>query len=406
MDLERTIAPYIKKISKEFPVLMLSGMRQIGKSYLLERIKEKERQYLSLDDLTVRQFAINDPKGFIERLSPPVIIDEVQYAPDLFIYIKIYVDSHPKKNGLFWLSGSQKFQLIKGIRESLAGRVAIIDMLGLSYKEIIKQPFNSKSFLPSGDLKTGKQVKKLNTQQLYSYIWRGSFPKIITEKTDIPAFYRAYLRTYIERDVRDDIGLTDELKYLDFIRAVASRTGNLLNYQNISSDVGIDQRTVKKWMETLVRSGLVYILQSYHPNINRRIVSTPKIYFMDTGLAAYLTKWDNPAVLAEGALAGSILETYVLAEILKSYWHSGKEENIYFYRDRNGKEIDFVIERNGILYPIEVKRTASPNTGDFKNFSALENIPSKKIGTGAILCLYPDIIPIGRNVVSVPVWEI
>jgi len=406
MILERTISNYIKKVSKEFPVFLLSGMRQIGKSFILERIKEKNRRYVSLDDLMVRQFAVKDPKGFIEQYPPPVIIDEVQYAPELFTYIKIYVDSHPKKNGLFWLSGSQKFRLMKGIRESLAGRVAIIDMLGLSYKETVKQPFDSKPFLPSRNMMIGKQVKEFTAMQIYSHIWKGSFPKLITEKTDRDAFYRGYLRTYIERDVRDDIGLTDEIKFLDFLRAVASRTGCLLNYQNISSDVGIDHRTARKWMETLVRAGLVYILQSYHPNISRRIVKAPKIFFLDTGLAAYLTKWDSPVVLMEGALAGSILETFVFAEILKSYWHSGKEESIYFFRDRNGREIDFLIEKNGTLYPIEVKKTASPNTCDFKNFSTLKDLPSIKVGTGAVVCLYPAVVPIGKDVLSIPLWEI
>ena len=406
MDLKRTITPWIQKTSGGFPVLLLSGMRQIGKSYILDKIKEKDRGYISLDDLIVRQFAVNDPKGFIEQYPPPVIIDEVQYAPELFTYIKMYVDSHSKNNGLFWLSGSQKFQLMKGIRESLAGRVAIIDMLGLSYKEITGQPFDSKPFLPSRELVKEKPGAKATAKDVYARIWQGSFPKMITEKTDRDTFYRGYLRTYIERDVRDDIGLTDELKFLDFIRAAAARTGNLLNYQNIASDVGIDNRTAKKWMETLARAGIIFILQSFHPNINRRIVSTPKIFFMDTGLVAYLLKWDNPIVLMEGALAGSILETYVFAEILKSYWHNGKEESIYFYRDRNGKEIDFVIEKNGTLYPIEVKRTASPHTDDFKNFSALHTIPSKKTGTGAVICLYPTVIPIGKDVLSVPVWEI
>ena len=406
MDIERTITPYLKKISREFPVFLLSGMRQIGKSYILEKIREKSRKYVSLDDLAVRQFAIRDPKGFIEQNPPPVIIDEVQYAPELFTYIKIYVDSHPKRNGLFWLSGSQKFHLMKGIRESLAGRVAIIDMLGLSYKEINKQPFYSKPFLPSMDLLTEKQTNKLSVKQVYTHIWKGSFPKPITEKTDRDAFYRGYLRTYIERDIRDDLGLTNEIKFLDFIRAVASRTGNLLNYQNIASDIGIDNRTVKKWTETLVRTGLVYILQSYSTNINRRLVLTPKIYFLDTGLAAYLTKWDNPSVLMNGALSGSILETYVFAEILKSYWHNGKEESIYFYRDRSGKEIDFVIEKNGTLYPIEVKRTSTPNTDDFKNFSTIRDMPSRKPGTGAIICLYPSVMPIAKDVLSVPVWSV
>ncbi|MDR1196356.1 MAG: ATP-binding protein [Endomicrobium sp.] len=407
MYLERTIETYIKKISSGFPVFLLTGMRQTGKSYILNKIKEHGRKYVSLDDLQIRKFAVEDPKGFIDVYQPPVIIDEIQYAPELFTYIKIYVDTHPKQKGLFWLTGSQRFHLMKGIRESLAGRVAIIDMLGLSYREIANRP-DYKPFVPDFNLAGSKnKFAGLNAIDVFTNIWKGSYPGFITDSSvDRDAFYRSYLRTYIERDISDDIGIKNELQYYDFIRAAASRTGGLLNYSNLSADVDINVRTAKKWMEALVRSGLVYILEPYTPNINRRIANTPKIYFMDTGLAAYLTKWDSPETLMNGAFNGAVLETYVFCEIMKSYWHNGNEESIYFYRENERKEIDFIIERNNTLYPIEVKKTASPDVSDFKNFSLLENFKSKQTGTGAVICMYPEAMPIGKNVLSVPVWEI
>jgi predicted AAA+ superfamily ATPase len=413
MDLERTIGPFIKKISQGFPVLLVCGQRQIGKSWILNHIKNKNRKYVSLDDLQIRRFAREDPKLFIETYPPPVIIDEIQYAPDLFTYIKIYVDEHQKKKGLFWLSGSQQFRMMKGIKESLAGRVAIIDMLGLAWKEITKKPHDGNPFLPSMDMvKQNTQDKPLKAKPLtaadvYKNIWNGSFPELLTSKRiNRDTFYKSYIRTYIERDVMDDIGIINEMKYYDFIRAAAARTGNLLNYTNLANDVEINVRTAKKWLETLVRSGIVYILEPYSANINRRIVNTPKLYFLDTGLAAYLTKWDTPQSLMNGAMGGALLETYVFSEILKSYWHNGKEESIYFYRDSNGREIDFIIEKNMTLYPIEVKKTASPGVGDFRHFSVFSGLKEKKAGTGTVICLSSEIFPIGNNVISCPVWKI
>jgi predicted AAA+ superfamily ATPase len=252
-----------------------------------------------------------------------------------------------------------------------------------------------------------QHIKPLKAVDVYKNIWRGSFPELLTNpKISRDTFYRSYLRTNIERDVMDDIGITDELKYYDFIRAVAARTGCLLNYTNRANDVEINVRTVKKWLETLVRSSLVYILEPYSANINRRIVNTPKLYFLDTGLASYITRWDTPESLMNGAMGGAMLETYIFGEILKSYRHNGKEESIYFYRDSNGKEIDFIMERNMTLYPVEIKKTASPDAHDYKNFSVFDGVKNKKTGTGAVVCLYPEIMPIGKNVISIPVWEI
>jgi predicted AAA+ superfamily ATPase len=404
--LERTIQDYIHRTSRGFPALLLTGPRQIGKTCLLQEIREPKRKYVSLDDTQARRLAQTDPRLFIETYAPPVIIDEVQYAPELFPYIKLYADSR-RKDGLFWLTGSQKYSLMKGIQESLAGRIAIIDMLGFSYKEITKRPHESQPFYPSMDLvKQNQHIKKIDIHGLFNIIWQGSFPRLVANKrTDRETFYREYLQTYIERDVKNDIGISSELQFYDFIRAVAARTGNLLNYAALARDVEINVKTARIWLEALQRSGLVKLVEPYSATINTRIVKTPKLYFLDTGLCAYLTKWDSPASLLNGAMNGAILETWVFTEILKSFWHNGKEENIYFYRDNNQKEIDFILEKNMTLYPVEVKKTASPGEADCKNFSLLDK-KGKKRGAGAVICLYPSFLPITKDVISVPAWEI
>jgi predicted AAA+ superfamily ATPase len=404
--LDRTMGPFIESVSRAFPVLMLTGMRQVGKSTLLEMLRTRERKYVSLDDLRDRELARNDPALFIQRYEPPVVIDEIQYAPELFPYIKIYADTHAE-NGLFWLTGPQQFQLMKGIRESLAGRVAILDLLGFSCREMEGRAFSGGPFLPSMDLiKNVEERQSPQLLELYRRIWLGSFPRLIVhggENREI--FYKSYLQTYIERDIRNDLGVGSETEFYNFIRAVAVRSGNLLNYAALARDVNIDARTAKTWMSALERSGVVKLLEPYYNNITKRMIKTPKVYFMDTGLAAYLANMDTPAALEASYLTGSMLETYAFAEIMKSYRHNGREPDIFFFRDADQKEIDFVIEQNGTLYPIDVKKTATPSRADAKNFEALRRL-KKPLGVGAVVCLRQTVAPLAENLVAVPVWEI
>ena len=408
MKIERTIQPVLEKASSGFPVLLLTGMRQIGKSWIMERLADKNRRYVTLDNIKARTLAKTDPERFIEENPPPVIIDEVQYAPELFTYIKIHVDK-TKKNGLFWLTGSQKFNLMKGIQESLAGRVAILNMLGFSYREIKKKPEDSIPFLPSLDLaKKEPEAKPLTSPQVFEKIWQGSFPRIVTNRNAREMrklFFDSYVQTYIERDVKDFYNIENELNFYNFLVAVAARTGQLLNYSGLARDVHIDLRTAKLWLEILARSGVIHLLYPYSSNIAKRTIKAPKVYFLDTGLASHLCSWETADALRNGAQSGAMLETYAFAEILKSYWHNGDNPNIYFYRDTDQKEIDFVIERNRKLHPIEVKKTSNPNTDDFKAFRNL-SVFKKPIGTGAVICLYNRTISLDKNVVSVPVWEI
>ena len=386
-------------------MLLLNGQRQVGKTTLLKNMaKSTKRNYVSLDDTEAKRLAQNDPGLFFQYYPPPVIIDEIQYAPQLFPYIKIYVDEHREHKGAFWLTGSQKYTLMQGVQESLAGRIAILDLLGLSYREKIKKPFSGIPFLPSMD-KAG-DGKKLTINDVYVHIWEGALPEpVVDRKVERERYYSSYIKSYIERDVKDFYRMERPIQFFDFISAVASLTGQLLNYSNLARDVGIDVKTAQSWMGILEKSGLVYLLHPYSPNITNRIIKTPKIYFLDTGLCAYLTKWLTPDSLMMGAMAGAILETYAVAEILKSYFHNGREPKIYFYRDKNQNEIDVLLEENGTLYPIEIKKTASPGLNDYKAFKELAKL-KKKTGLGAVLCLKRERIPLSREVVSIPVWEI
>jgi predicted AAA+ superfamily ATPase len=275
-------------------------------------------------------------------------------------------------------------------------------MMGFSYREKIKKPFSGKPFMPSMD-KSG-DGKKLTPLELYTHIWQGSLPEAVLAKDiDRERFFSSYVQSYIERDVKDFYNVAKPTQFFEFLSVVAAQTGQLLNYSSIAREVGIDVKTAQTWLGILERSGLVYLLRPYYPNITKRIIKTPKIYFLDTGLCTYLTKWPTPESLMAGAMAGAILETYAVGEILKSYYHNGREPWFYFYRDADQKEIDIVIEESGTLYPIEIKKTANPGIGDYKSFKELGKL-NKKVGLGAILCLNPDRIPLSREIVSIPVW--
>ena len=404
-DLERTLAPIIENTAKGFRVLLLNGQRQVGKTTLFKNMaKRSKRRYISLDDMTARKLARQDPELFLQQNPPPVIIDEIQYAPELFPYIKIYADEHREHKGAFWLTGSQKYKLMQGVQESLAGRIAILDLMGLSYREKTKKPFDGRPFLPSMD-KSGNS-KKLTIQEVYQHIWEGSLPEPFADKkVERERYFSSYVQSYIERDVRDFYNVEKPIQFFDFLSVVASQTGQLLNYSSIGRDVSIDMKTAQTWMGILERSGLVYLMHPYSPNITKRIIKTPKIYFLDTGLCAYLLKWFSSESLMMGAMAGSMLETYAVGEILKSYFHNGREPAIYLYRDRNQNEIDMVLEENGTLYPVEIKKTTNPGSDDYRNFKELAKL-KKKIGLGAVLCLKSERIALSREVVSIPLWEI
>lgn len=390
--------------SRTFPVLLLTGPRQVGKTTLLNDIAEPERSYVSLDDLDARTLAESDPALFLQRYRPPVIIDEVQYAPKLFSQIKIAVDQG-RKNGQFWLTGSQKFHLMRQVTESLAGRVAILELNGFSQAEINRQADRVQPFLPvEGWLCQARlRAREMELDTLYSNIWRGSYPRVIAEpdiSTDL--FYSSYVQTYVQRDIKEIINISSEKSFYQFIRVIAARSSQLLNYADIARDVGIDLKTAKAWLSALEASGLVYLLQPYHSNLTNRLIKTPKLYFLDTGLCAYLTKWSSPQALEAGAFSGAILETWVMAELLKSYWYNGKTPYFYFYRDKDQKEIDLIIEQDNTLYPIEIKKTAMPSLNAANNFGLLKKY-QPSTGRGAVLCLRQNDIPLSAGIDAIPI---
>ena len=403
---KRTLTKNIKQISNSFPVLLLTGARQVGKSTLLELCADEGRNYVTLDNLENRSLAKTDPAGFLEKYKTPITIDEIQYAPELFSYIKIAVDK-TKNAGNFWLTGSQKFLLMKGIRESLAGRVAIIDLLGFSQAENSGRANAVQPFLPTKEWLNNTRNNIQTTKplmSLYKDIWRGSYPKVTNEDRD--SFYDSYVQTYIQRDIKDILNITDDLSFYRFLCVIAARTGQMLNYADIARDADIDHKTLKSWISVLETSGIIYILQPYFSNITKRLVKSPKIYFLDTGLCSYLTRWTTPESLEAGAMSGAILETYIFSEILKTYLHNGKKPHLYYYRDSDQKEVDLLIDQDNTLYPIEFKKTSTPSLTASKHFSTLGKLAEKegkKLGHGAVICLVDKDVPLSQEVDAIPV---
>lgn len=401
---QRTLEKTIKEVSKNFPVILLTGPRQVGKTTLFKLCAKNNTNYVTLDNMEARNLAQNDPALFVKTYKTPLIIDEVQYAPQLLSYIKIDVDNN-QKNGQYWLTGSQKFHLMKGITESLAGRVAIIDLLGLSQTEISNK--KSIPFLPNEkwiNFANKNNNKSPKIEQIYKQIWLGSFPKVnLSRKSSIrDIFYSSYIQTYIQRDVKDILQISDERNFYNFLVAIAARTGQLLNYSDLSRDIGVDNKTIKSWISILQTSGLIYLLNPYYNNISKRLIKTPKIYFLDTGLCCYLTKWSDSQTLQHGAMSGSILETYIFGEILKSYWHNATTPNFYYYRDDDQKEIDLIIETAENLHPIEFKKSATPSMSNIRNFNVLNKF-SKQIGHGSLVCFVDSITPLNKNISAIPV---
>lgn len=399
--IQRTLTQVIKQTSANFKVLMLTGPRQVGKTTLLQEVQKKSRSYVTLDDLGMRVAAQKDPAGFLDRLNLPVLIDEVQYAPDLFPYIKMAVDKQ-KKPGMFWLTGSQQFEMMRNVTESLAGRVAILNLQGISLAEEQGRA-NDSPFLPTPEmLKSRKHKQSMRIADAYHIIWRGSYPDVVTQDgKNWERFYSSYISTYVQTDVREYLDIQDTASFHKFMQIAAARTGQLVNYADMARDTGISQPTIKRWLNVLHASGIITLLQPYFNNHTKRLVKSPKLYFMDTGLACYLTGWLNASVLERGAMSGAMLETWVVSEIIKSYLHHGRTPRIYFYRDKDQREVDLLIEENGKLYPIEIKKTASVHNIKFKGFESLNKL-GMPVEHAGLMCFTTTLTPLGKGVDAIP----
>lgn len=395
--INRHISKYVLNASKTFPVLILTGARQIGKSTLLEHLIDSDRRVVSLDNPILRQNAKEDPERFLQTYSPPVLIDEVQYAPELFPYIKIIVDKE-KKNGQFWLTGSQNFTMMKNVTESLAGRAAIIRMNNLSRSEIQNEQIFPIDFDIKKLIERNKSKKDINTIEIFDNIFRGFYPKLWIEKDiDIKLFYNSYIDTYITRDLRTLKNIESETSFINFLKIVACRTATNVNYETLANEANITAPTAKAWLSLLISSGLVLLIEPYLSNILKRIVKSPRMYMTDTGLVCNLMGWENPAVIENSYMSGAIFETYIVNEIYKNIVNRGEKPNLYFYRNNSKEEIYLIIEKNGIIHPIEIKKSANPKN-PLKNFKAIEG----NIGTGYVYCLCNDIVPISKKDYLVP----
>ena len=405
--IHRTLEQKIMDISRDYSCLLLTGPRQVGKTTMLEHLMEGSgRQKVTLDDVENRRLAQSDPALFLEMHPAPVLIDEVQYAPQLFSYIKINVDNGAAP-GSYWLTGSQAFQLMELAQESLAGRTAIVHMSALSQSELYGDGTTEPLSLKLENLNRRKEhLSSCNSMEMFERIWNGGMPGHRSGRfTDRDVFYSSYIQTYINRDVSDMIPGVDKLLFADFIRAAACRVGQMLNTHDIAQDVGVSDDTAKRWLQVLEKSEVVFYLRPYSNNLLKRTVKTPKMYFFDTGLAAYLTKYSSPDSLMNGAINGAILENYTVAEIRKTWLNSAKECLLHYYRDKDTNEIDMVIEADGELHPLEIKKSTNPGTELASAFKVLDK-GSVPRGAGAILCLREEISAIDRNTFILPIWMI
>lgn len=406
MYITRHMEKPVMELNEQYPVLLLTGPRQVGKTTMLEHLIEVEgkgRKKVSLDDLTLRELAKTDPKMFFQLYQPPLLIDEVQYAPELFPYIKIMVDERHQP-GDFWLTGSQLFKMMEGVQESLAGRVALLHLSPLSQSEIMKRPpeppFSLELPLLS-ERQNGRQM--LNTPKVFQHIHQGGMPALVTGTySNASIFYSSYIDTYMERDVRRLSNDIDSLKFLRFLRSVAARTSQQVNYKGIADDAEIDQTTAKNWLHVLEALGIIFLLEPYSNNVLKRTVSTPKLYFYDSGIVCYLTRWSSPETAMEGAMSGALLENYTVAEIIKTYQNAGQEPFLYYYRDKDAREIDLILEQDGKLFPIEIKKMASPPKKLTKVFDLIDKSPLQR-GTGAILCMADQLGAFDQNNLIVPI---
>ncbi len=408
MYIERHLETQVMEASRYYPVVMVCGQRQVGKSTMLNHIKDENRRYVTMDDGNARRLASTDPAFFFETYGYPLLIDEFQREPGILLEMKKLIDQKAlageDTNGMFWLTGSQKFKMMQNVAESLAGRIAVFDMSGLSTGEIEKRP--AKVFDPSLDAikKRCKNYKKKDIHQIYEIIFRGSMPKLWATDLDRDRFYMDYINTYIERDIKElaQVGKLNE--FYDFLVYMAARTGQGLKYEEIAATIGVSAPTAKAWVTILERSGVIFILRPYYSNITKRLVKTPKVYFMDTGLAAYLCRWPSAETLETGAMDGAFFETYVISEIVKSFYNAGKPADIFYYRDIDKKEIDLLIVRENKMYPIEIKKAKEPARPD-KNFAVLKQF-KMSVEAGIVLCMTDELIPYNRESWYVPVTSL
>ncbi len=414
-SIKRNIENVLLNRSKNSKAILLTGTRQVGKSTLFRHLFSDVNRVTFDDDILLAQ-AVDDPGLFLLNNPCPLAIDEVQKCPSIFNRLKIVLDNTDSYSN-FYLTGSQKLQLMEDVSESLAGRISILEVDGLSMREINGIEFN-KHFVPNNDYLCLREKNFVKYNKIWEKIHRGFFPELYSNPNkEWQDFYQSYVKTYLERDVNKLIKVKNHLIFVKFMTSVAARTAQVVNYKNIADEVGVSEVTIKEWISILEKSGIIYILKPYTPSALKRAIRSPKIYFRDTGLACYLTRWLTPETLRNGAMAGNIFETFVINEILKSYSNEGLEYdfNVFYYNGKDKKkningsieeidgEIDLIISENGILYPIEIKMSANPKADMASEFDVLDKVKESERGMGAIICLYDKKFYLRDNLVVLPI---
>lgn len=405
--INRHIQTYLQNVGTMFKSVLVTGARQVGKSTLLKHLYPS-LPYLTFDDPMLLSQAKLEPGLFFKNHPYPLLLDEVQYIQELFPYIKMACDSSSGK-GLFFLTGSQSFQLMRHVSESLAGRIAILELTGLSMREIEGVSFTS-PFIPNEAYIEERGKTVLPYRNIWHYIHRGSYPALYESEVDWQTFYSSYVQTYLSRDINDLMKVRDHMKFMRFLTAMAARTGQMLNYSHVAAQADITAATAKEWTSVLEASGLIYILQPFSNSALTRAIKTPKVYFRDTGLACFLTKYQTPEIAMNGALAGQLFETFVVSEILKSFSNAGMDYrmNVTYYRGKDKSEtreseIDLIIEEGDMIYPVEIKMSANPKLSMTNTFDVIDKLKGHKRGLGIVLCMYDKPLWLNEKTIALPV---
>ena len=397
--IERALERKFLHMSSFFKAVLVTGARQVGKTTMLKHLaKGQERTYVTMDDTMARALAKSDPVLFFQTYKPPIIIDEIQKAPELFERIKIMCDE-TEERGLFWLTGSQQYKMMKNIRETLAGRIGILEMYSLSKCEADGTAFTNRlDFSLSCLLERQREAKKNDIVDVFEHIWRGGMPAALrADAEQRKEYFNSYIETYLMRDVAEEGGITDSVRFRKFLNACAALTAGQVNYKTLAEAAEISQPTAKEWLRLLQSLGIVYLLQPFANNELKRLVKTPKLYFCDTGLCAYLSMWLTRDTLMNGAASGRYFENHVVMELLKGFSYSPDRANLTYYRDSNAREIDVIVEENGQVHPLEIKKSANPDRREIKKYGVLNKV-LPECGSGGIICMCEEVIPIdGKN---------
>lgn len=393
--IERALERKFLRMDAFFKAVLVTGARQVGKTTMLKHLAEgRDRTYVTLDNLMTRTLAQTDPVLFFQTYKPPILIDEVQKAPQLFEQIKIMCDDSDE-TGLFWLTGSQQFSMMKNVRESLAGRIGILELFSLSRSEIEGTIFTDElDFSLPCLLARQTRVKKNNILDVFEHIWRGGMPQVLhADAEQRQEYYDSYIDTYLMRDIAEAGGITDTVRFRRFLLACAALAAEQINYKTLADAAGISQPTAKQWLQVLQGLGIVYLLQPYANNELKRLGKTPKLYFCDTGLCAHLSMWLTRNTLMNGAANGHYFENHVVIELLKHYAYAKTKANLSYYRDANAKEIDVFVEENNRIHPLEIKKSANPDRREVRKFGLLDKVQIER-GHGGIVCMCEEVIPI------------